>query len=57
MNIFILGPVSFLSLAKSADGKTHPLSLLDSLLPVYREALARLAQLGAEWVIVTSLSL
>jgi 5-methyltetrahydropteroyltriglutamate--homocysteine methyltransferase len=46
----ILGPVSFLSLAKSADGKTHPLSLLDSLLPVYREALARLAQLGAEWV-------
>jgi 5-methyltetrahydropteroyltriglutamate--homocysteine methyltransferase len=46
----ILGPVSFLSLAKSAEGKINPLSLLDSLLPVYQELLARLGQLGAEWV-------
>ena len=46
----LLGPVSFLSLAKSADGKADPLSLLNALLPVYQEALVRLAQLGAEWV-------
>jgi 5-methyltetrahydropteroyltriglutamate--homocysteine methyltransferase len=46
----LLGPVSFLSLAKPADAVTSPLALLDSLLPVYEEALARLAQLGAEWV-------
>ncbi len=46
----ILGPVTFLSLAKSADGAEDPLSLLDALLPVYEDVLARLARKGASWV-------
>jgi 5-methyltetrahydropteroyltriglutamate--homocysteine methyltransferase len=46
----LLGPVTFLSLAKAADGKTDPFSLLDGVLPVYEEALTRLAALGAGWV-------
>jgi len=46
----LLGPVTFLSLAKPADGKTDPLSLLDGVLPVYEQTLARLAGLGAGWV-------
>ena len=46
----LLGPVTFLSLAKPADGTTDPLSLLDGVLPVYEQTLARLAGLGADWV-------
>lgn len=46
----LLGPVTFLSLAKPADGKTDPLSLLDGVLPIYEQILARLAGLGAGWV-------
>ena len=46
----LLGPVTFLSLAKPADGKTDPLSLLDGVLPVYEQTLARLSGLGAGWV-------
>jgi 5-methyltetrahydropteroyltriglutamate--homocysteine methyltransferase len=49
-----LGPVSFLLLSKIGPGHHvdgfHPLDLLDALLPVYREIVARLAMAGAEWI-------
>jgi 5-methyltetrahydropteroyltriglutamate--homocysteine methyltransferase len=45
----LLGPVSFLHLAKSADG-SDPLDLLDRLLPVYASILAELAAEKASWV-------
>ncbi|MBI4063074.1 MAG: 5-methyltetrahydropteroyltriglutamate--homocysteine S-methyltransferase [Elusimicrobia bacterium] len=46
----ILGPVSFLLLAKSQDADFNRLTLLDRLLPVYEELLAELVKAGAEWV-------
>ena len=46
----ILGPVTFLSLAKSTDGSGDPLRLLDGILPVYTDMLERLARAGASWV-------
>ncbi len=46
----LLGPVTFLSLAKAVDGAKDPLSFLDGILPVYEEVLRRLASAGAEWV-------
>lgn len=45
----LLGPVSFLLLSKSIDGSDR-LALLDTLLPVYAELLAKLQEAGAEWV-------
>ncbi|MCS6855962.1 MAG: 5-methyltetrahydropteroyltriglutamate--homocysteine S-methyltransferase, partial [Elioraea sp.] len=45
----LLGPVSFLSLAKTTDG-SDPLALLDRLLPCYLELLKALAAAGASWV-------
>jgi 5-methyltetrahydropteroyltriglutamate--homocysteine methyltransferase len=45
----ILGPVTFLKLAKSADG-SDTLGHLDALLPVYAGILAGLAEAGAHWV-------
>ncbi|MEO7170600.1 MAG: 5-methyltetrahydropteroyltriglutamate--homocysteine S-methyltransferase, partial [Sphingomonas sp.] len=44
----LLGPVTWLTLAKGKD--VAPLSLLDSVLPVYEEVLAQLARAGADWV-------
>ncbi len=46
----LLGPVTFLKLAKSKDATLDPLSLLPGLLPVYAEILRCLAIAGAEWV-------
>jgi len=46
----LVGPVTFLKLAKSKDTGFNPLSLLDRLLPVYVEVLRELAAKGAEWV-------
>ncbi len=60
----LLGPVSFLLLGKMKDdavpaskdnsaaerGEGNALDLLDALLPVYEEVLAKLKSLGAEWV-------
>jgi 5-methyltetrahydropteroyltriglutamate--homocysteine methyltransferase len=46
----LLGPVTFLSLAKAVDGAKDPLSFLGGILPVYEEVLKRLAAAGAEWV-------
>ncbi|MDO5618193.1 MAG: 5-methyltetrahydropteroyltriglutamate--homocysteine S-methyltransferase [Kocuria sp.] len=49
----IVGPVTFLALAKD-DGTrvtpTRPLDRLEDLLPVYAQILAQLHQAGAEWV-------
>jgi 5-methyltetrahydropteroyltriglutamate--homocysteine methyltransferase len=46
----LVGPVTFLKLGKSKNASFNPLSLLDSLVPVYIEVLKRLAAEGAEWV-------
>ena len=45
----LLGPVSFLMLAKTTDG-SDALDLLPSLLPPYADALAALAGAGCAWV-------
>jgi 5-methyltetrahydropteroyltriglutamate--homocysteine methyltransferase len=45
----LLGPVTFLVLAKSADG-SDPLDLLHRVVPLYRRVLSELAAAGATWV-------
>lgn len=46
----ILGPVTWLLLAKSKTEGFDPLSLLSNLLPVYADLLSKLAAAGADWV-------
>lgn len=46
----IVGPVTFLSLAKAKDEGLDPIDLIDVLLPVYADLLSQLAAEGAEWV-------
>jgi 5-methyltetrahydropteroyltriglutamate--homocysteine methyltransferase len=46
----LVGPVTFLKLAKSKGAGFNTLSLLDRLLPVYIEVLRELVDRGAEWV-------
>ncbi len=46
----LLGPVTFLKLAKTQDPDFQPLSLLSALIPVYAEVMQRLTQAGADWV-------
>jgi 5-methyltetrahydropteroyltriglutamate--homocysteine methyltransferase len=46
----LLGPVSYLRLAKTTQPGWSPLSLLDRLLPAYADLLVRLAAAGAHWV-------
>jgi 5-methyltetrahydropteroyltriglutamate--homocysteine methyltransferase len=46
----ILGPITWLLLAKSKTEGFDPLSLLPQLLPVYAELLAQLGAAGADWV-------
>jgi 5-methyltetrahydropteroyltriglutamate--homocysteine methyltransferase len=46
----LVGPVSFLRLATGTEPGFDPLDLLDRLLPVYGEVLARLGAAGADWV-------
>jgi len=45
----LLGPVSFLLLAKSTDG-SDPLDLLPHMVPLYGQILRELAEAGAAWV-------
>ena len=45
----LLGPVTFLLLAKTAD-RSDALELMGDLLPVYAQILAELADAGAAWV-------
>jgi 5-methyltetrahydropteroyltriglutamate--homocysteine methyltransferase len=46
----ILGPVTFLSLAKAKDEGLDPLELIAELVPVYANLLGQLAAEGADWV-------
>ena len=46
----LIGPLTFLLLAKCVDGEFDRLELLDRLVEVYVEVLAELGKLGAEWV-------
>jgi len=46
----VLGPLSFLWLAKPAGEEFDRLSLLDRLIPYYDKLFAELAEAGAEWV-------
>jgi len=46
----LIGPVTFLMLGKSHDENFDKLSLLDKLVPVYAEVVAKLAGGGAEWI-------
>ena len=46
----LVGPLTFLLLAKTKGGAFDRLSLLDRLLPVYGEVLDSLAAAGATWV-------
>jgi 5-methyltetrahydropteroyltriglutamate--homocysteine methyltransferase len=46
----LLGPLSFLLLAKSAEPGFRPLDRLDSLLDAYEQLLAELHAAGAQWV-------
>lgn len=45
----LIGPVTFLALAKMRDGSDR-WALLPRILPVYRQALEALARAGAQWV-------
>lgn len=46
----VLGPVTYLWLGKAKGEEFNRLDLLDRLLPVYQDILARLAAKGVEWV-------
>jgi 5-methyltetrahydropteroyltriglutamate--homocysteine methyltransferase len=46
----LIGPVTWLLLAKSKQPDFQPLALLDRLLPVYAELLGKLQNAGADWV-------
>lgn len=46
----ILGPVTFLKLAKSTEEGFDTVELLDRLLPVYARIFAELSSAGADWV-------
>ncbi|KAG6537886.1 hypothetical protein ZIOFF_002989 [Zingiber officinale] len=49
----LIGPVTYLLLSKPARGvekSFSPLSLLDSILPVYKEVIAELKEAGASWI-------
>jgi len=46
----LVGPLTFLLLAKSSEAGFDRLRLLDQLLPLYAEVLKRLAAAGAVWV-------
>ncbi len=48
--VVLLGPVTWLRLAKVRDDAFDPLELLDALLPVYGFVIRDLAAAGAEWI-------
>ncbi|KFX27262.1 5-methyltetrahydropteroyltriglutamate--homocysteine S-methyltransferase [Ralstonia solanacearum] len=50
VKVVLLGPVTFLHLAKARGGLADKLSLLPQLLQAYAAVLQRLATLGVEWV-------
>jgi len=46
----VIGPITFLRLAKATDGGADPIGRVDELVPLYTELLTRLAQAGVAWV-------
>ena len=46
----LLGPLTFLLLAKTTDDRLDPVELLPWLVPVYEDLLDRLGAAGADWV-------
>ncbi len=50
VKVVLTGPLTWLWLGKAQEEGFDRLSLLDDLLPVYGEILARLAELGVGWV-------
>ncbi|MGC4190010.1 MAG: 5-methyltetrahydropteroyltriglutamate--homocysteine S-methyltransferase [Thermomicrobiales bacterium] len=48
--VVLLGPVTFLALAKPTVDGFDPLTLLDRLLPLYTQVVKELADNGAEWI-------
>ncbi|KAA0013162.1 5-methyltetrahydropteroyltriglutamate--homocysteine S-methyltransferase [Billgrantia pellis] len=50
VKVALTGPLTWLWLGKAQSGSFDRLSLLDAVLPIYGEILARLASLGVEWV-------
>ncbi|MGJ7460525.1 5-methyltetrahydropteroyltriglutamate--homocysteine S-methyltransferase [Halomonas sp. MA07-2] len=50
VKVTLLGPLTWLWLGKARDAGLDRLSLLETLLPVYGELLARLAEQGVKWV-------
>ncbi|MGE0409127.1 MAG: 5-methyltetrahydropteroyltriglutamate--homocysteine S-methyltransferase [Amphiplicatus sp.] len=46
----IIGPVTYLSLGKAKDAGLAPITLLDRVLPVYADLIARLKAAGADWI-------
>jgi 5-methyltetrahydropteroyltriglutamate--homocysteine methyltransferase len=48
--VALVGPVTFLLLARSTGGELDRAALLDRLLPVYETVVSRLAAEGAAWV-------
>lgn len=50
VKVVLLGPLSFLWLGKEKEAGFDRFSLLDALLPVYEQVLARLKQQGVDWV-------
>ena len=46
----LVGPVSFVLLGKATDAKVSLPQVLEKILPLYKEVLARLKDAGAEWV-------
>ncbi|PXY00428.1 5-methyltetrahydropteroyltriglutamate--homocysteine S-methyltransferase [Halomonas sp. LBP4] len=50
VKVTLLGPLTWLWLGKTRDEGLDRLSLLEAVLPVYGEILARLAEQGVEWV-------
>ena len=45
----ILGPLTFLLLAKGIDG-FNTINLLDKILPIYKQIVEKFSQLGADWI-------
>jgi len=45
----LIGPLTFLLLSKTEDG-SKTISLLDKILPVYKEIIKKLSGIGAEWI-------
>ncbi|AQA06033.1 5-methyltetrahydropteroyltriglutamate--homocysteine S-methyltransferase [Mycobacterium sp. MS1601] len=46
----VIGPITFLALAKAVDGGGDPIERLDDLVPLYIDLLGRLSAAGASWV-------